>query len=133
MNKVLRKLGEKKAVGIYFEVLIFVLIVVMSLVLIMTTVNCFYTKYKMDNFGEELARSVEISGDTNAVGGRISDLRAQYNMSPSITFSRTGHIGLNESFRVTLKQRVYLEIGGLVRLPVDLTSVASGASEVFWK
>jgi hypothetical protein len=133
MNKLAKKLKERKATGVYFELTIFVMVVVMSLVLIATTVSVLFTKYKMDNFSEELARAVEIAGDTGAVGGRISDLKDQYGIAPSIAYSKTGHINLNESFKVTLRQTTYLEIGGIIRVPVNLTSVATGASEVYWK
>jgi hypothetical protein len=133
MNKVKKKLKERKAVGVYFELTIFLVAVVMSLVLISTTASVLFTKYKMDNFSEELARAVEIAGYTGAVGGRISDLTSQYNIAPTIIYSKTGRINLNESFKVTLMQTVYLEIGGIVKVPVNLKSVATGASEVYWK
>ncbi|MDR2611085.1 MAG: DUF4320 family protein [Clostridiales Family XIII bacterium] len=133
MNEIMKKLRERKAAGVYFELTIFMMVVVMCLVLIATTASVLFTKYKLDNFSEELARAVEISGDTNAVSGRVADLKAQYGIAPHITYSKTGHINLNEGFKVTLKQTAYLEIGGIVKVPVALTSVATGASEVYWK
>jgi hypothetical protein len=133
MRKVTDKLKERKAAGIYFELAIFVIVIVMSLVVIGTTVSVLFAKYKLDNFSEELARAVEISGDTGAVRDRLDDLKSEYGISPHITYSKTGKINLNESFEVTLRQTTYLQFGVMVKIPVELTSIATGASERYWK
>jgi hypothetical protein len=135
MSKVLTKLRERKAATIVIDLVVFVIIVAMVLAFATTTVSALVTAFRLGNFSQELARSIEISGDTAAssVNARISDLKDQYGITPSITYSRSGHINLNESFKVTLRTTIYLEIGGVVKLPVELSSVASGASEVYWK
>jgi hypothetical protein len=133
MKKVLNKLKEKKAGIVYFESGIVFVLIVMCIVLTMTVVSALFTKHKLDNFAEEVARAVEISGDTYAVTERVADLKYAYRINPSIDYSRTGRINLNESFKVELRYIVYLEISGVAKVPVNFVSVATGASEVYWK
>ncbi|MDE7202448.1 MAG: DUF4320 family protein [Lachnospiraceae bacterium] len=93
----------------------------------------YITKLQLDNFADELIREMEIAG---SVGTETSEreraLQEKTGLTPSVTWSRSGNIQLNEEVTVTLTlDRNIGLFGGFGSFPVQLTARASGKSEVY--
>jgi hypothetical protein len=94
----------------------------------------FIEKQQLDTYASELCRVAAISGrvgsETNA---RMGKLNQTYNLSPSVTWSKTGRIQLNEEITVQCSVTRNIGFGGIGPFSVPLTGRASGRSEVYWK
>ena len=54
-------------------------------------------------------------------------------ITPTVEWSKTGNIQLNEDFTVTVKLEYDIGFGGVGSFPVTLISKATGKSEVYHK
>lgn len=95
----------------------------------------YIVKLQLDNFADELVREAEIAG---RVGSETSDrervLNEKTGLYPSVSWSKTGNIQLNEEVTVTLTlERNIGLFGGFGSFPVHLKARASGKSEVYHK
>ena len=119
----------------YIDVVVMVLVVMMCLALCIRVLPVFITKIQLDNFADELIREAEISGrvgtETNARYARLSE---KLGITPTVTWSQTGRIQLNQEVTVTLTLNRDIGLfGKFGSFPVVLRSKASGKSEVYWK
>lgn len=130
----LKLLRSQRGEG-YVDVAVLVLCVMLVLAVAVSVLPVFVTKSKLDNYATELCREAEIVGRI----GTETTLRAQVlteqtGLTPSITWSKTGKIQLNEEFTVTLTTQADIGLfGGFGHFPITLKAVASGKSEVYWK
>ena len=128
-----RLLKNRRGEG-YFDAVIIVLIVVMSLALILAAAPVVSTKIQLDNYADELVREAEISGRIGAeTSSRARILTEKTGISPEIKWSRTGKVQLNQEFTVTCTYKTDIGFGEFGSFPITLTSKASGKSEVYWK
>lgn len=131
MKKLLR---SQRGEG-YVDVAVLVLCVMLVVAVAVSTLPVFITKNKLDSYATELCREAEIAGRV----GTETTLRAQVlteqtGLTPSITWSKTGKIQINEEFTVTLTTKADIGLfGGFGHLPITLKAAASGKSEVYWK
>lgn len=130
----MRKLLRSKRGEGYFDAVIIVLVVVMAIALIMAVPPVVSAKIQLDNYADELVREAEISGRI----GSETDARAQIlsektGIFPTINWSRTGKIQLNQEFTVTCEYQMDIAFGEFGSFPVTLTAKASGKSEVYHK
>ena len=132
--KAIKKLKEKRGL-IFMDTIVFVLISAIIFVLCLAIGSVLLNKYNLNQFTDEVARSVEIAGSTDdsTVQNRIKDLQDEYKIKPQIQYSRTGRLPLNTSFKVTCSLNAKFDIGAFYFVLIPLTSISSGASEVYWK
>ena len=130
----LKLLRSQRGEG-YIDVAVLVLCVMLVLAVAVSVMPVFITKNKLDTYASELCREAEIAGRV----GTETTLRAQVlteqtGLNPSITWSKTGRIQLNEEFTVTLTTQADIGLfGGFGSFPVTLKAEASGKSEVYYK
>ena len=130
----LKLLKNKRGEG-YIDVAVLVLCVMLVIAMAVSVLPVFVTKNKLDTYATELCREAEIAGRV----GSETTLRAQVltektGLNPSISWSKTGKIQINEEFTVTLATQADLGLfGGFGSFPITLRAEASGKSEVYWK
>ncbi|MNO15959.1 hypothetical protein D3C76_56310 [compost metagenome] len=127
-------LTNKRGEG-YIDVVVLVLAVMLCIALVVKVLPVFITKHQLDTFAAELVREAEISGRVGSeTSVRTAALQSQTGIAPTITWSQTGQIQINEEVTVTLQASVNIGLfGSFASFPIDLTAKASGKSEVYWK
>ncbi len=134
MKKILRKLFNKNGEG-YIDTVVLVLCAMLVIALAVRVYPIYVVKLQLDNFADELVREAEIAG---CVGSQTSErehvLNEKTGLYPSVSWSRTGNIQLNEEVTVTLTLKKDIGLfGGFGSFPVQLKAAASGKSEVYHK
>lgn len=129
-NVLLSKGGEG-----YIDTVVLVLCAILVIAFAVRIYPIYVVKLQLDNFADELVREAEIAG---RVGPETSDreqvLNEKTGLYPSVSWSRTGNIQLNEEVTVTLAlERDIGLFGGFGSFPVQLKARASGKSEVYHK
>lgn len=134
MKNFLRKFFNKNGEG-YIDTVVLVLCAMLVIALAVRVYPIYVVKLQLDNFADELVREAEIAG---CVGSETSDrervLNEKTGLYPSVSWSRTGNIQLNEEVTVTLTLEKDIGLfGGFGSFPVQLKAAASGKSEVYHK
>lgn len=134
MKKKLKNLFNKSGEG-YIDTVVLVLCTMLVIALAVRVYPIYVVKLQLDNFADELIREAEIAG---RVGSETSDrehvLNEKTGLYPSVSWSKTGNIQLNEEVTVTLTlERNIGLFGGFGSFPVQLKARASGKSEVYYK
>lgn len=130
MNYLLSKRGETI---ITIPVVLVVAMIIIAFFLKVSPV--IMEKQKLDTYATELCRIAEITG---RVGDETTDkmqkLNQQMSIAPTVTWSKSGNIQLNDTVEVkcTLKSNLGL-FGDFGSFPITITGKASGQSEVYWK
>ena len=118
----------------YCDVCIIVLVFVMIMAFMLAAVPVFVAKIQLDNFADELVREAEIAGQIGSeTTARAAVLSEKTGLHPTITWSRSGKVQLNQEFTVTLTTTKDIGFGSFGSFPVELKAAASGKSEVYWK
>lgn len=134
----LKRLGcllkDKHGEG-YVDVVVLVLCAVMVLALSLRVLPVFVKKQQLDTFATELVREAEVSGRVGSeTSRRAAVLEEKTGLFPTITWSDSGRIQLNEEITVTLTYRTNIGLfGDFASFPITLKAQASGKSEVYWK
>lgn len=130
----MKKLFKSKRGEGYIDVAVIVMVVIMVIALIMTVIPVLIAKNQLDTFANELAREAEIVGCIGSeTTSRQRVLTEKTGLDPTVMWSRTGKVQLNQEFTVTLTMQYDIGFGEFGSFPVTLTSKASGKSEVYWK
>lgn len=134
MKKDRKHLLNKKGEG-YIDTVVLVLCAMLVIALAVRVYPVYIVKLQLDNFADELVREAEIAG---RVGSETSDrervLNEKTGLYPSVSWSKTGNIQLNEEVTVTLTlERNIGLFGGFGSFPVHLKARASGKSGVYHK
>lgn len=130
----IRKIVKCKRGEGYIDVCIIVLVFVMIMALMLAAVPVFVAKIQLDNFADELVREAEIAGQIGSeITARAAVLSEKTGLHPTITWSRSGKVQLNQEFTVTLTTTKDIGFGPFGSFPVELKAAASGKSEVYWK
>ena len=134
MKKERKKLLNERGEG-YIDTVVLVLCAMVVIALAVRVYPVYIVKLQLDNFADELVREAEIAG---RVGSETSDrervLNDKTGLHPSVSWSKTGNIQLNEEVTVTLTlERNIGLFGGFGSFPVQLKARASGKSEVYHK
>ncbi len=134
MKNVRKLLVCKRGEG-YIDVAVLVFCIMLVLALGVRLFPIYITKLQMDNFADELVREAEISGRVGSeTSTRQRILQEKTGVDPSVTWSRTGNIPLNEEVTVTVTLQKDLGLfGGFGSFPITIKARASGKSEVYWK
>lgn len=134
MEKWKRIFKEKKGEG-YIDTVVLVLCAILVIAIAVRVFPVYITKLQLDNYADELIREAEIAGKVGAeTSERDRVLREKTGLAPTVTWSRTGNIQLNQevTVTVTLDRNIGL-FGGFDSLPIRLTARATGKSEVYHK
>lgn len=117
----------------YIDTAVLVLCAMLVIAIAVRVYPVYITKLQLDNFADELIREMEIAGCVGAeTSARERTLQEKMGIAPSVTWSKTGNIQLNEEVTVTLTlDRNIGLFGGFGSFPVRLTARASGKSEVY--
>lgn len=108
MKHLINKRGEG-----YVDVVVLVMAVMLCVALVVKVIPVFVTKYQLDTFAAELAREAEISGRVGQeTAQRATELQAQTGLHPTISWSKTGQIQINQEFTVTLNTTVNIGLFG---------------------
>ena len=130
----LKILKSKNGEG-YIDVAVLVLCAMLVIALAGNVFPVYIQKQQIDTFAAELIREAEISGQ----GGSETERREQYlrektGLSPTVAWSKTGRIQLNEEVTVTVTYQTNIGLfGGFGSFPITLRADAAGKSEVYWK
>ena len=129
----LKCLKNNRASG-YIDVVVVILAAMLMLALAVSIFPVYLAKSQLDTFAQELCREAEICG---TIGSQTSSwelvLREKTGLSPTVIWSKTGNIQLNEEFTVTVTCEYDIGFGGFGSWPVTLTAKATGKSEVYHK
>lgn len=131
MLKILR---SKQGEG-YIDVAVLVLCAMLVIALAVRVFPAYIIKQQVDTFATELMREAEIAGRVGTeTTNRELLLREKTGITPTVTWSKSGRIQLNEEItvRVTFDTNIGL-FGGFGSFPVTLKADAAGKSEVYWK
>ena len=125
---------ERRGEG-YVDVCVLVLCAMLVVALAVRVFPVFIMKNQLDTFATELVREAEIAG---GVGGETSQreavLREKTGLNPTVSWSRTGNIQLNEEVTVTVTIQTNIGLfGGFGSFPITLRAEATGKSEVYHK
>ena len=131
MIKVLKSTSGKG----YIDAVVVVLAVMMVLALVVRVAPVFVAKQQLDTFAAELCRTAEIAGCVgNETTTKANQLKNETGLEPTISWSKTGDIQLNEEFTLTLSTTVNIGLfGEFSSFPITLTAKATGVSEVYHK
>lgn len=119
----------------YIDVAVLVLCSMLVIALAVRVLPVFIAKQQIDTFATELIREAEITGRVgNETNRREQMLQEKTGLSPTVSWSKTGRIQLNEEINVTVTYKTNIGLfGGFGSFPITLRSEAAGRSEVYWK
>ena len=130
----LKILKSKQGEG-YIDVAILVLCAMLVIALAVRVFPAYIIKQQVDTFATELVREAEIAG---RVGSETTNrellLREKIGITPTVKWSKSGRIQLNEEITVTVTFETNIGLfGRFGSFPVTLRADAAGKSEVYWK
>jgi hypothetical protein len=132
-------LKSKRGEG-YIDVVIIVMSAMLVIALALKVFPVFMEKYQLDTFAAELCRTAEIAGRVGSeTSARTQELTEQTGFVPVVQWNAsyipgTKKIRLNGSITVILTYTANIGLfGNFGTFPVQLTSRATGRSEVYWK
>lgn len=129
------KLLKDKKGNSFIDACVFVLAVAMVLALVVKVMPVFIVKQQLNTFANELCRTAEIAGNVGSTTTeKAKQLSEQTGLNPTIQWSRTGNIQINQEVTVILTTTVNIGLfGDFASFPITLTSKAVGTSEVYHK
>ncbi|WP_312699294.1 DUF4320 family protein [Sedimentibacter sp.] len=130
----LKLLKDKSGEG-YIDVAVVVLCSMLVIALAVKVFPVFIAKQQIDTFATELIREAEIAGQVGSETSRREQLlREKTGLIPTVSWSKTGRIQLNEEINVTVTYKTDIGLfGGFGSFPITLRADAAGRSEVYWK
>jgi len=129
----MRILISKKGEG-YIDTVIVVLITMMVIAMAVKIYPVFVIKNDLNIFANELSRVAEIEGRIGAeTRAKENELKASLGITPTVSWSTSGNIQLNEAFSVVLTIPVDIGFFEFGSFPITLTAKATGRSEVYHK
>jgi len=119
----------------YIDVVVLVLCAMLMIALALKVFPAYIIKQQVVTFAVELVREAEIAG---RVGMETTQrellLREKTGINPTVVWSKSGHIQLNEEITVTVTYKVNIGMfGGFGSFPITLRADAAGKGEVYWK
>ena len=127
-------LKSRRAEG-YIDVCILVLCAMLVIALAVRVLPVYIQKQQVDTFAVELIREAELAGRVGSETSRREQaLREKTGLQPTVSWSKTGKIQLNEEVTVTVTYQTNIGLfSGFGSFPITLRSDAAGKSEVYWK
>ncbi len=134
LEKTKQILKSRRAEG-YIDICILVLCAMLVITLAVRVFPVYIQKQQVDTFAVELIREAEIAGRVGSETSRREQaLRDKTGLQPTVTWSKTGRIQLNEEVTVTVTYQTNIGLfSGFGSFPITLRADAAGKSEVYWK
>ena len=119
----------------YIDVVILVLCAMLVIALAVKVFPTYIIKQQVDTFAVELMREAEVAGRVGTeTTQRELILREKTGIIPTIVWSKSGQIQLNEEISVTVTYPINIGLfGGFGSFPITLRADAAGKGEVYWK
>ena len=119
----------------YIDVAVLVLCAMLVIAFAVRVFPVYIAKQQVDTFATELIREAEIAGRVGAETNLQEQLlRERTGLTPTVTWSKTGNIQLNQEVTVTVTYQSNIGLfAGFGSFPITLRADASGKSEVYWK
>ena len=119
----------------YIDVVVLVLWAMLVIALAVKVFPAYIIKQQVDTFAVELMREAEIAGRVGTeTTQRELILREKTGIIPTIVWSKSGQIQLNEEITVTVTYPINIGLfGGFGSFPITLRADAAGKGEVYWK
>jgi hypothetical protein len=129
--KVLKSNRGDMMIGVTVIILISMFVVAFA----MRVYPVFIAKQQLDTYATELCRVAAISGQVgDETNSRMQKLNETYSLSPSVSWSKTGKLQLDDEITVECSTSRNIGLfGGIGSFPVTIKGRASGRSEVYWK
>lgn len=130
----LKRLHSRRGEG-YIDIAVLVLCAMLVIAFAVKLFPVYIEKNQLDSFATELCREAEISGRVGTeTDARARELEEQTGLHPSVDWSRTGKIPLDQEFTVTVSAQANIGLfGGFGSFPINLEGKANGKSEIYWK
>ncbi|QAA32746.1 DUF4320 family protein [Clostridium manihotivorum] len=135
MKKILKcKRGEG-----YIDTVVIVISAMLVIAFAVKVFPVFTAKSQLNSYTNEILREAEISGRIgNEVAERNLKLKEQTGIDPKIVWeadyiSGTNKVQLNDDITVTVTKTLDIGFFSFGSFPIELTSKATGRSEVYWK
>ena len=130
----LKILKSKRGEG-YIDVAVLVLCAMLVIAIAVRVFPAYIAKQQVDTFAVELVREAELAGRVGTETSRREQvLREKTGLTPTVTWSKTGKIQLNEEVTVTVTYQIDIGLfAGFGSFPITLRADAAGKSEVYWK
>lgn len=127
-------LKSKRGEG-YIDVAVLVLCAMLVIALAVRVFPVYIAKQQIDTFAAELIREAEIAGRVGTETSRREQLlREKTGLNPTVTWSKTGRIQLNEEVTVMVTYQTNIGLfAGFGSFPITLRADAAGKSEIYWK
>lgn len=134
MKKMMRAFKNNRGEG-YIDVVVLVLCAMMVIAVAVKVFPVYIVKQQVDTFATELVREAEIAGQVGTETARREQLLAEKTgINPTVVWSKTGKIQLNEEISVVVTYEVNIGMfNGFGSFPITLRGEAMGKSEVYWK
>tara|TARA_Y100001933_G_C18914215_1_gene528088 strand:+ start:593 stop:985 length:393 start_codon:yes stop_codon:yes gene_type:complete len=130
---VIEILKSKRGEG-YIDVVVVVLVAMMVIAMAVKIYPVFVVKSDLNTFANELARVAEIEGRIGSeTTSKKNELRASLGIDPTVSWSTSGNIDLNEEFSLVLTLPVDIGFFEFGSFPITLKTKATGKSEVYHK
>lgn len=130
----LKILKSRRGEG-YIDIVILVLCAMLVIALAVKVFPVYIAKQTIDTFATELIREAEIVGRVGTETSRREQyLREKTGITPTVSWSKTGRIQLNEEVTVTVTYQT--DIGLFAKFgsfPITLRADAAGRGEIYWK
>ena len=119
----------------YIDICILIISAMLIIALAVKVFPVYIQKQQIDTFAVELIREAEIAGRVGIETTRREQMLSEKTgLYPTVTWSKTGKIQLNEEVRVTVTYQANIGLfSGFGSFPITLRSDAAGKSEVYWK
>ena len=127
-------LKDKRGEG-YIDVVVLILCAMLVIALAVRLFPAYIAKQQVDTFATELVREAEIAGCVGSETSRREQaLREKTGLQPTVSWSKTGRIQLNEEVTVTVTYQTNIGLfAGFGSFPITLRGEATGKSEVYYK
>ncbi len=130
----IRALKNNRGEG-YIDVAVLILCAMLVIAIAVQVFPAYIAKQQVDTFASELIREAEIAGRVGSeTDVQEQLLRERTGLDPTVTWSKTGKIQLNEEVTVTVTYQINIGLfAGFGSFPISLQAQATGKSEVYWK
>lgn len=134
MKKMIKALRNNRGEG-YMDVVVLVLCAMLVIAVAVKVFPAYIVKQQVDTIATELVREAEITGQVGTETARREQLLAEKTgIGPTVVWSKTGKIQLNEEISVVVTYEVNIGMfNGFGSFPITLRGEAMGKSEVYWK
>jgi hypothetical protein len=119
----------------YIDVVVLILCAMLMIAFAVRVFPAYIIKQQVDTFATELIREAEIAGSVGMETSRREQLlREKTGITPTVRWSKTGQIQLNEEITVTVTYDTNIELfADFGSFPVTIRADAAGKGEVYWK